>query len=110
MPKPVSSQTLRVADLDSQLYRADIEVHGIDHAGPSYQARIYLNNPAANEATGVAPETGYAGSFHIFGHGGCLGDPGHCDVVTRRLYDPRPGHPSPPAGKSSSPPTPSDAP
>jgi hypothetical protein len=36
---------------------------------------------------------GYAGSYHIFGHGGCLGDPGHCDVEPRDPYDPRPGHP-----------------
>ena len=99
MPKPVSSHTLRVTDLDSKPYRADIEIHGIDHAGPSYQARVYLNNPTANEDTGVAPDTGYAGSFHIFGHGGCLGDPGHCDVVTRGLYDPRPGHPLTPGRK-----------
>ena len=23
---------------------------------------------------------GYAGSFHVFGHGGCFGELGHCDI------------------------------
>jgi hypothetical protein len=39
------------------------------------------------------------GSYHIFGHGGCLGDPGHCEVKPRREYDPRPAHPLTPAKK-----------
>jgi tyrosinase len=26
--------------------------------------------------------SGYAGSFCVFGHGGCFGDEGHCDVPT----------------------------
>jgi tyrosinase len=99
MAKPVSSETLPVADLDRAFYRADIELHGLDHSGATYEGRIYLNNPGADEATGRDPESGYAGCFHIFGHGGCLGDPGHCDVVPRRAHDPRPAHPLTPARK-----------
>ena len=35
----------------------------------------------------------YVGSFHIFGHGGCYGDVGHCEVRAEPgLYDPRPSH------------------
>jgi len=59
---------------------------------------VYLNNPGADESTGT-DDPSYAGSYHIFGHGGCLGDPGHCDVEPRRLYDPRPAHPLTPAKK-----------
>ena len=41
------------------------------------------NNPAANVETPLTVEQGYAGSFHIFGHGGCFGDVGHCEVSDR---------------------------
>ncbi len=34
-------------------------------------------------------ENGYAGSFFIFGHGGCFGDEGHCEVGAEpRPFDP----------------------
>ena len=80
--------------LDREFSRADIVFHNVDYSGASFKAHVYLNNPQADEKTGVGPETGYAGTFHIFGHGGCYGDEGHCDVVTeRRIYDPRPTHP-----------------
>jgi tyrosinase len=72
--------------------RYDIEFHDVDHAGASYEGRVYLDNPDANENTGYE-DPSYVGSYHIFGHGGCLGDEGHCDVEPRRRYDPRPAHP-----------------
>lgn len=87
-----SSEPLNVGVLDPEPYRADIEFHDVDHAGASYEGRVYVNNPDADESTGY-DDPSYAGSYHIFGHGGCLGDPGHCDVEPRRLYDPRPSHP-----------------
>jgi tyrosinase len=87
-----TSETLDVGGLDPDAYRIDIEFHDVDHAGASYEGRVYLNNPDADENTGYDDPT-YAGSYHIFGHGGCLGDPGHCDVEPRRPYDPRPAHP-----------------
>jgi tyrosinase len=82
-----------VAALDSTAYRADIEFHNVDHAGASYEGRVYLNTPDADADTPTTPDAGYAGSYHVFGHGGCLGDPGHCEVKDRRQYDPRPAHP-----------------
>jgi tyrosinase len=91
--KKYDSDTLYVGTLDPDPYRADIEFYGVDHEGASYEGRVYLNNPDADENTGYSEEAGYAGSYHIFGHGGCLGDPGHCDVEPRREYDPRPEHP-----------------
>jgi tyrosinase len=60
--------------------RADLQFRGVDHSGPSFEARIYLDNPAAAAGTGQDPATGYAGSFHVFGHGGCFGEVGHCDI------------------------------
>jgi hypothetical protein len=75
--------------------RAELVFYGIDHSGPSYEGRVYLNNPDAGPDTPRSDEHGYAGSFTVFGHGGCAGDEGHCDVVPRPVdpYDLRPPHP-----------------
>jgi tyrosinase len=87
-----TSDPLDVGSLPSDPKRADVEFHDVDHAGASYEGRVYLNNPDAGEDTGYDDES-YAGSYYVFGHGGCLGDPGHCDVEERRPFDPRPEHP-----------------
>jgi hypothetical protein len=87
-----TSETLDVGALDPAADRIDVEFHEVDHAGASYEGRVYLNNPDADQSTGVE-DPSYAGSYHVFGHGGCLGDPGHCDVEPRRKFDPRPSHP-----------------
>lgn len=92
MGEKYTSPPLKVSALDPTTARADIEFHEVDHAGASYEGRVYLNNPDADADTGY-DDPSYAGSYHIFGHGGCLGDPGHCDVEPRRQYDPRPPHP-----------------
>jgi hypothetical protein len=88
---------LRTADF----YRADITFFGVDHSGATFEGRVFLNNPDADESTPRTAENGYAGSFYIFGHGGCWGDEGHCAVPkTRRPYDIRPPHPLTPAKAS----------
>ena len=74
--------------------RAVLQFHKVDHSGASFQARIFFNNPKANEKTPMTLEEGYAARFHIFGHGRCWGDAGHCDVPTvRRPFDVRSPHP-----------------
>ena len=83
-----------VGALDPSYARADIELHGVDHAGASYEGRVYIDNPDADENTGDDVDAGYAGRYFVFGHGGCLGDdPSHCEVKERDVYDVRPGHP-----------------
>jgi hypothetical protein len=62
--------------------QADLILTGVEHAGPSYEVRLFLNNPTATADTPRTAEHGYAGRFTIFGHGGCFGDEGHCDVQT----------------------------
>jgi hypothetical protein len=57
--------------------RADLEFHVVDHAKASFEARLFINNPEAGTDTPTTDES-YAGSFWIFGHGGCAGDEGHC--------------------------------
>jgi tyrosinase len=98
MARVVVSNPVPTGSLDADFSRADVEFHGLDHSGASYEGRIFLNLPGASEATPrVGPD--YAGSYYIFGHGGCLGDLGHCDVRPRRFYDPRPQHPLTPTLK-----------
>jgi hypothetical protein len=79
--------------------RADLEFHGVDHAKASFEARLFINNPQAGTDTPVTDES-YAGSFWIFGHGGCAGDEGHCEPRReRRPYDLRPEHQLTPVSK-----------
>jgi hypothetical protein len=84
---------------DHRYVRADLEISGIYHGEASYEGRIFLNNPTANEKTAKSLANGYAGSYHVFGHGGCLGDVGHCEVNERGPYDHRYPHPLVPADK-----------
>lgn len=96
-----SEQTL-VVDLpypgeagDTAFTRADVVFKGVDHSGPSYEVRLFLNNPTATVTTPRTAEHGYAGRFTIFGHGGCYGAEGHCDVPAPSAdpTDLRPPHP-----------------
>jgi hypothetical protein len=49
--------------------RAELVFGGIEQAGPSFEGRVFLNNPEADERTALTPEAGYAGSFHVYGYG-----------------------------------------
>ena len=82
-------------------YRADLVFYDVDHSGASFEARIFLNAPDADAAT-PRDDPRYAGSFTIFGHGGCFGDIGHCDVPTGPPdpFDLRPPHDLVPASKT----------
>lgn len=81
-----------VAVPDPQFRNVDFEIGGIRHTGSSYEGLVYINNPDADPDTGKDEEAGYAGSFHVFGHGGCFGAEGHCDnrEDERRRFDNRP--------------------
>jgi len=96
-----SSKSVGVDQLPSEYERADLEFIGVDHAGASYEARVFVNNPNATAATEPIQTNGYAGSFYVFGHGGCFGDAGHCDVHAHHhdAFDPRRSHPLEPMKK-----------
>jgi hypothetical protein len=86
----------RPEELDiSDFNRADLVFTGVDHSSTSYEVRAFLNNPEADETTSRTVEEGYGGRFVVFGHGGCYGDLGHCDIPTERRgpYDLRLPHP-----------------
>lgn len=85
------------------LDRADLIFYEVDHSGPSYTARIFLDNPAADVTTATEKEQGYAGCFTIFGHAGCVGtDDDHCNPLARSVdeFDWRPPHPLLPQTKT----------
>ena len=81
--------------------RVDLVFYGVDRSGPSYEARVFLNNPDATLETPRNAESGYAGSFNVFGHGACYGEEGHCDPQTEHHddFDLRPPHPLEPLTK-----------
>ena len=60
---PIAMNALR------DVRRAELVFRGVEQAGPSFEARVYLNNPDADETTERTPEAGYAGSFHVYGYG-----------------------------------------
>lgn len=81
--------------------RADLIFYGVDHSGPSFEARVYFNDDQVDESTDREPRS-FAGSFTVFGHAGCAGDEGHCDVPPgpRDAFDRRPPHPLTPQTKT----------
>jgi hypothetical protein len=99
-PKKYLSGKIELQVFHQPFKRADLVFEGLDHSGASFEGRVFLNNPSADANTETTIDNGYAGSFHIFGHGGCFGDVGHCEVRGNpRLYDPRPAHQLSPALK-----------
>ncbi|SRR5216684_1155389 len=75
--------SLSKSDLPAPIARADLVLIDTEHAGHSFEARVFLNNPTANADTPMTEDAGYAGTFHVLGHGGCFGDAGHCEVNDR---------------------------
>jgi tyrosinase len=92
---PVDRIVTRPVDVDTvvrsdEFHRADLEIGGINHTGTSYEGRVFIDNPDADEETSKEDPT-YAGSFNVFGHGGCFGAEGHCEAPDRRRrFDNRP--------------------
>jgi hypothetical protein len=77
--------------------RADLIFYGLDHSGLSYEARVFLGPQGVGKDADHSHRA-YAGKFFIFGHGGCFGDVGHCDVPTDPdPFDLRPSHQLEPA-------------
>ena len=92
------SSPIALDRMGSGFHRADLVFYGLDHSGLSYEVRIFFNRPDATADTPKTAEQGYVRSFYLFGHGGCAGQPGHCDVPdSRRPFDRRPQHQLTPA-------------
>jgi hypothetical protein len=52
--------------------KIELVFRGVEQAGPSFEARVFLNNTEANENTAQTVDAGYAGSFHVYGYGSPL--------------------------------------
>lgn len=79
------SKPLELPDPGLPFTRADLIFYGVDHSGGSYEGRVFLNAPrrlTRERATTDHPD--YVGSFHVFGHAGCAGDVGHCEIPEER--------------------------
>lgn len=59
--------------------RADLYVHNVRRAVSSYWVRVFLNQPDADASTPTEGNDHYVGYFGRFGHGPCIGGPGHCE-------------------------------
>jgi hypothetical protein len=69
-PRVFHSVALPLNPAQSQeLGRADILIGGLEQAGPSFELRVYVDNPSATADTAATPEEGYAGSVYVYGYG-----------------------------------------
>lgn len=92
-PAPPASMSFRLDPAQPGFARATLELIGVEPPVESYVAHIFLNNLEATLETRRHRDVGYAGQLAVFGHGHCLGGPGHCDVPERRdPFDLRPRH------------------
>lgn len=97
MAERFTSDALELPPANRPFERADLIFYGIDHAGPSYEARVFMDQRGVSHGADSTHRS-YVGCFFIFGHNGCFGDVGHCDVPAERdPFDLRPAHQLEPA-------------
>jgi hypothetical protein len=87
-PRVLHSVPISVGAEDARaIQRGEIVVDGLDQAGPSFELRIFLNNPDADARTEPTEEHGYAGSIYVYGYGygGSFGDPNAQGAAHTRL-------------------------
>jgi hypothetical protein len=97
MAERFASDPLELPPASRPFDRADLIFYGIDHSGPSYEARVFLDQRGVSHGAD-STHRAYVGSFFIFGHNGCFGDVGHCDIPSERdPFDLRPAHQLEPA-------------
>jgi len=93
--KPFVSKPLEIPANLELASRVDLIFYEVDHSGPSYEARVFVDKPRASAQTALEAEAGFVGSFTIFGHAGCYGEAGHCHPSwpSTDEFDRRPPHP-----------------
>jgi len=95
--KRFTSDPIELPPASRPFERADLIFYGIDHFCPSYEARVFFD-PRGVSHDADATHRAYVGSFFIFGHNGCFGDVGHCDIPAEiDPFDLRPAHQLEPA-------------
>ncbi|HEY5708221.1 MAG TPA: hypothetical protein VIS51_02385 [Solirubrobacterales bacterium] len=97
MVERFTSKPIELPPADRPFGRADLIFYGLDHSSASFEGQVFLDPRGVGRDAGTAHRA-YVGSFFIFGHGGCFGDIGHCDVPQERdPFDRRPPHQLEPA-------------
>lgn len=97
MVERFTTDPIELPPRDRPFERADLIFYGLDHSGPSFEARVFIDLRGVGKDAG-ASHRAYAGTFYIFGHGGCFGDVGHCDIPSDPdPFDLRPSHQLEPA-------------
>ncbi len=70
--------------------RADVELHRVDLAVPSYVGHLFVNRPDADRDTPLDHDEGYLGSFSVFGKVDCWGETDeHCAPPRGGRFDHR---------------------
>jgi tyrosinase len=88
------SQPINLPDtVRGSFQQAEVRLHRVPQLPRSCFIRVFLNLPDANASTSIE-DPHYAGYLSIFGHGDCIGGPGHCELPPSRprQYDQRPRH------------------
>ncbi len=82
--------------------KAEIRLHKVQRSVDSHHIRVFLNSPDADATTPTQDNDHFVGYISRFGHGDCIGGPGHCDVPSegRRKFDMRPRHHNTPTNHS----------
>lgn len=58
---------------------AELQLRNVLHSKDTFELRVFLNQPDATADTPTEANNHYAGRLVFFGHGECIGGPGHCD-------------------------------
>ena len=66
-------------ELLKEPHKVEIRFHNVLRAVTSHVVRVFVNQPGANADTPTEGNPNYVGFFGRFGHGPCVGGPGHCD-------------------------------
>ncbi len=91
------TEPIELPPSDRPFDRADLIFYGLDHSGPSFEARVFMDMRGVGKGADSAHRA-YVGTFYIFGHGGCFGEVGHCDIPSDAdPFDLRPSHQLEPA-------------
>jgi tyrosinase len=85
------SKPIDVPEAVRSFRQAEVRLLRVPQLQRSCFVRVFLNLPDANAGTSIE-DPHYAGYLAIFGHGPCIGGPGHCEIPPRqpRKYDLRP--------------------
>jgi len=74
--------------------KAEIRLHKVQRSVESHHIRVFINSPDADATTPTRDNDHFVGYISRFGHGDCVGGPGHCDIPleNKRKFDLRPRH------------------